>query len=1034
MNNRLPIPLLLVLLIVPWQSQTAAQTAAQNTRPTGTIKSNQAKRKETADRLLEQARRTASDWSKANRLEALKSYERAGRVYEAIGDLQNQLAVLIETGRIQECSGDAAVALTKYNRALTLAREGRDQRGEASALNRIGFWYIDRSDYNKAFDHGQKAHELSLSIQDRQNEAEALLLLGTASYHLRKIEPATAYLRSSQAIFSELSKDKNEPRVLEMMAHVNLDLGNNGEALRLFKEALDFAQRSNDLKVIGKILNGLAITYSILGEKQEAVDHYRKALAIFEKIGDRLHEAVTLNGLGFIYYKVGENQRSLNYYSRSVDLFKSVGDREGEGIALFRIGKNSEALWDKKSAITYYEKLRALTKETDDPIFESYAVNWIGDLTAASDMRQALSYYEQALALTGQNPRNKTYTLNRLGYGHAALGEIDTARRYYDSALQLAELIGDREAESDTLYNLASLARSRNAFAEAQSLIERSLKLIESLSADAGNRELRASYFATVHQHYELYIDLLMALHKQDGSRGFDSKALEASERSRARALLEMLGERRADIRQGVDVELLKQEQIAREKLTKAIQKRLSLFSRQHTEQEAEISQREILTLTTDHEQVLGQLRQKSPGYAALTQPVTLNRQQMQQLLDDETVMVEYAMGEQKSFAWVLTKESIDSSELPNRATLDKLARTVYEEISSAPRDLAAKSRRPSREEYRQAIESLSKILLDPLVKHSGKKRVIVVADGALQYIPFSILESSSDASDRRLISQHEIVNLPSASALAVQRQSLPERELAAKTLAMIADPVLELNDDRFQGLNLAVARSSSRELNGRNRSNQQRGTDLSNAGRVLRSFELGAVGRVPYAGLEAADVLKLIPAAGRRQSFVGFDANRKSILGADLRQYRILHFATHGFVDNEQPQLSGLMLSIFDEQGRRQDGFLTLHEIYNLKLSADLVVLSACKTALGKEIRGEGIVGLTRGFMYAGARQVVASLWRIDDAATAKFMKLFYEHMLQDQLKPADALRAAQRDFSKQKAFQHPYYWAGFVLQGDWK
>jgi len=152
------------------------------------------------------------------------------------------------------------------------------------------------------------------------------------------------------------------------------------------------------------------------------------------------------------------------------------------------------------------------------------------------------------------------------------------------------------------------------------------------------------------------------------------------------------------------------------------------------------------------------------------------------------------------------------------------------------------------------------------------------------------------------------------------------------------------------------------------------------------------------------------------------------------LARYRVVHFATHGLLDSERPELSGIVLSLVDQKGRPQNGFLRLHEVYNLSLPADLVVLSACQTALGREIKGEGIVGLTRGFMYAGAGRVSASLWKVDDAGTAELMRRFYAHMLKENMPAAAALRAAQVEMAGRGLYRSPYFWAAFVIQGDWK
>ena len=972
--------------------------------------------------LVQEARKLAAEWFKPSTLEALRKFEKARRIHVARGDQANQALVLLEMGRAQESSGDPAAALASYERALNISRVARARHTEVAALNRLGSYYIDHSDFDKALEYGQQARDLSLSLADRRNEAEALLLLGVTHYNHRKLAQAKDYLQQSSAIFKTIDDKSAQAQVLEAFGHLSHDLGNPKEALEQFTGALALATQANDLPVKGRVLSAIAISHSILGEKQQAVEHYRDALAILQRMGNKRQVAIALNGLGYIYLSVGQNERALNYYSRALNLFRSVGDLEGESIALGRMGKISEGLWDKKKAALYYEQQVAVARQLKDPILESYVLNWLGDIYSASDKRRATTLYERALALSRQhhNPRLEAFTLNRLGYNHAWLGEIEVAKGFYNAALKVTQTIGDREGESLTLYNLAALERDRHQLAEARSLIERSLKIVESLTTDVGARELRASYFATVHQQYEFYIDVLMELHKQNPNGNFISMALEASERSRARSLLEMLSESGADIRQGVDPQLLAQEQEAKAQLRAAIQKRIAAFSRPHSKQEVDNLQHEIVSLTTEYEQIAAEIRQRSPQYAALTQPTSLARQQIQALLDDDTVLVEYALGERRSFAWIISRDTIDYSELPERAVIEKLVRVVYEGLTKDPKSGA----RP--EGFAAALESLSRMLLEPIANHRAKKRVVVVADGALQYIPFSVLEIASEKRER-LIAHHEVINLPSASALAVQRNALKDRKPAPHLLAVVADPVFEPDDSR-----LAEVRAHRRAPAVR----ETPPADFSRLGRALRNVEPGAglrgLRRLYSSRLEADALFHLIP-ADRAMQALGFDANRAAVIGDKLANYRMVHFATHGLVDNQVPELSGIVLSMFDRQGKRQDGFLQLYEIYNLKLGADLVVLSACQTALGKDIRGEGIVSLTRGFMHAGAPRIVASLWNVDDAATAELMSRFYRQMIVNGLKPAAALRAAQLDLSKETRYQSPYFWAGFVLQGEW-
>jgi CHAT domain-containing protein len=311
----------------------------------------------------------------------------------------------------------------------------------------------------------------------------------------------------------------------------------------------------------------------------------------------------------------------------------------------------------------------------------------------------------------------------------------------------------------------------------------------------------------------------------------------------------------------------------------------------------------------------------------------------------------------------------------------------------------------------------LSALILPAAAKLTAR-RLIVVGDGPLQAIPFAAL--TKGASDAPLVQQHEIVSLASAATLSLLRSETTKSRAPTRTLAVLADPVFGADDPRVAGGEGSVSTEASADPDDLTRSATEAG--------------VSAFPRLIGSRREAAQILKWVPASDARQA-VDFDASRATATSAELADYRIIHFATHGLVNNVHPQLSGIVLSLVDRRGRPQDGFLRLHDIYNLELAADLVVLSACQTALGKDVRGEGLVGLARGFMFAGAPRVVASLWKVDDRASAELMSRFYEGMLGPRrLSPSAALRAAQLGLASQPRWRAPYYWAAFVLQGEWK
>src|SRR5262249_54751991 len=353
---------------------------------------------------------------------------------------------------------------------------------------------------------------------------------------------------------------------------------------------------------------------------------------------------------------------------------------------------------------------------------------------------------------------------------------------------------------------------------------------------------------------------------------------------------------------------------------------------------------------------------------------------EIQQLvLDNDTLLLEFSLGEDHSYLWAVTKTSITGYELPKRAEIEAAALHVYR-IFGANDFIVGRT-------VAEASAALSQMLLGPVAEQLGAKRLLIVADGALQYLPFGALPApTAGSNDQRsqipnnlipLIVQHEVVSLPSASTLAVLRREVSERKPAAKLVAVLADPVFDKNDPRV------ISRIGRMTTGARNQGNksralgaQRRPLTALNLERSARESGVVRFDRLGFSRREA-EAIATLTHEGERLKALDFKASRAMALSDELGQYRIVHFATHGLLNSQHPELSGLVFSLVDERGQPQDGFLPAHEVYNLKLNADLVVLSGCQTALGKDVKGEGLVGLTRGFMYAGAPRVVASLWR---------------------------------------------------------
>jgi CHAT domain-containing protein/predicted negative regulator of RcsB-dependent stress response len=809
--------------------------------------------------------------------------------------------------------------------------------------------------------------------------------------------------------------------VLMFLGSAQTNLGELEQALESYQQTLQLYQEQNDRHSQVLTLRALAEVYTKLGQYQEAIDSTQDALSLCEDVcqdgGYRQVKADVLNTMGLIFVKLGDPHQALVRYEEALKIVKEVGNVQGEAATLNNMGNVEADLGDSQKALETYNLALPIAQKLSDRRREAATLNNIGFVYAQQQQySQCLETYQKALPLWQAlgDRSGEASTLTNIGVAYANLGDATKALDFYHQALPLRQAVGDRRGEATTLYRLAQLERDRGNNAESLTRVTEAINIIESLRTNVQSEELRTSFFASVQEPYEFYIDLLMQLHQQQPDAGYDASALHASERSRARALLEVLAQSGTDIHQGINPqELRDKERRLQQQIAALAQQQVNLLNSTHTEEQAEAIETELQTLFQELDIVQGELRIHSPNYAALTQPNPLTLAEIQkQVLDQDTMLLEYSLGEKRSYLWAVTNESLTSYELPPKVEIEA-AIGAFRRVITSPRqrtDLAA---------IEPTITNLSQKVLAPVAEKLGNKRLVVVADGALQYIPFAALSVSAEY--KPLMLDREIVNLPSASTLAVLRSYIEQRERPPKTIALIADPVFAKDDERLQDVIAPQGIiSASRPHTLLLASARDMGLAIPPA-------------RLPGTEKEAEAILSLVPESEKLQAF-GFDANRQVATSPDLDRYRLLHFATHGFLNSTHPELSGLVLSLVDHEGNPQDGFLRLHDVYNLKLSADLVVLSACQTGLGKDVRGEGIIGLTRGFMYAGVPRLAVSLWSVDDQGTAALMSAFYQKMLQDNLTPAAALRQAQIELWQNPEWQSPYYWSAFGLQGEWR
>ncbi|QLE54982.1 CHAT domain-containing protein [Nostoc sp. TCL26-01] len=904
---------------------------------------------------------------------------------------------------------------------------------------------------NNNIENFQQNAQKYRTLEILRSEADFLELLGGLEYaRIGEYQKALEVYQQALKLRQIMSAKPEEVETLTDIGHILNSQGKKQEAINALNQALDIQRQLKTRPAQANTLLTLGDVYLSLGAYSESLNAYKQALFLSQITGKRNDEIDTLKQIGIIYKKLQQYPQALNYYQQALSISQKTGNCQREAFLLVNISRHHFAAENYQQAVNFSNQALAVVQKLDIDEYKLSGESQIFDILAQVAIKQgnyakALEYSQKARKL-GRESAFKQIEANAIATiaeAYQALKQPQKAIQTYQEQLALYQEMGLLSEQAQSLYNIAKLQQQNNQLPAAITEIDKAIAIIENIRQEVASEDLRTSYFATVQDYYKFYIDLLMQLHKKDPSQGYDALALQVSDRSRARGLIELLTEANIDIKKGIDPKLLAEERRLQWQIN-AREKLLSeLSSKKETpEQLLTNTKQQLQDLLKQQRELEVKIRTSNPEYADLKYPQPLTLKQIQQQLDKNTLLLQYSLGAERSYLWAVTPDSLHSYELPGREKIDKVAKNLYNNYLKNPGYQGV-----SPEDTAKAANELSQLILAPVADKLGQKRLVIVGDEALQYIPFAALtdltpqppslvgkgEQDKLPSPKRrgvggevnyqpLVVNHEIISLPSASTIAIIRKQTKGRTKAPKTLAILADPVFSAKDERFTGKSSNIAN---------NNIDQQ--LEESALKRSTRNINRSEIQRLPGTEQEAKEILKLVSPSENLQAF-GFDANYNWATNKQLSQYKMLHFATHGFLDSTNPELSGIVLSLIDKQGKSQRGFLRLADIFNLNFPAELVVLSACETGLGKEVKGEGLVGLTRGLMYAGASRVVMSLWNVDDEATSLLMSQFYSQMLQQGKTPAAALRAAQLKMWEQEKWRNPYSWSAFTLLGEWE
>jgi CHAT domain-containing protein/tetratricopeptide (TPR) repeat protein len=866
-------------------------------------------------------------------------------------------------------SPESAALFAEALRLFEQARAVHEQLGNVYDLglvvNNFGYTYFSMGDLQRARGYFAEAAVLLGSVDEWTVEANAL-------QNIAAIDAEAGELVSAGAAFERIlellpaDKPAHRANVLDNLGATQRLLGDTEQALQTFSAALVLQREVHDAPGAGRSLRRIGETYYTLGELELAKQYLEQALPVALQTNDGRSREAALRNLGNVAYLEREYEAALDYHRRALEVAASLFDRAHLQLLVAK-------------------DLLALGRGAESAAAAAAAAR-VADDTGSAVLRAG--------------------ALNAAGRAELLAGDAAAAIARLERSAEIFGDLGMRAERAEALHGLSLAARASDRFAAAVAYGEEALSEVARLRERVADPELRAFFAAARRDYYDAQIDLLMRAGAQPAERA----ALEISERGRARMTADLLQEASIDLRRGADPDFLARERTLYAQLAEQRKQRDLVLESSAGVGSADDALGRIVAELAALENSLNlleiELRRSNPRLAEVTAPQALTPEQMQARLDDDTVLLQYALGPSASYVWAVTRDSVVATRLADRATIEAAARSALAGLQSyVPGTAEAASRE---------LAELAALVLGPVASRLTKRRIVLALDGALQYVPFAALpvRTGEGNTERPLLDAHELVEIPSLSTLAVARRDEPPR--ASRTLAVFADPVFQAADPRLGGAlpQTLVAATDDR---------------------VARAGSRTTLNRLLSTGYEAESIAALVP-EDRRILARGFAANRDAVLDSALADFRYIHFATHGLVDARYPGLSALVLSQFDARGNPQDGYLRLSDIYNLKLGADLVVLSACDTALGREVRGEGLIGLTQGFLAAGARSLVASLWQVPDRATAELMTKFYGFMLNDGMRPAEALREAQLWSAAQPRFRHPYFWGGFVLVGDWR
>ena len=887
------------------------------------------------------------------------------------GDKEGQARSWYEIGSALSDAGQQKEAVEALQRASALHRELGQPTAEIGVMQKLAAVERQAGWGEAAVQRLQHARDLAAGMDDAALEAQVAQQLGETLVDVGRSREARNVLEQAVARFRELDQPRQETGARTSLGRALLRMGEYGRARELLQESLAKAEELDDRSLIAPACTNLGNVHLAAGEATEALLMQERALQLYRQAEDRAGERISLNNLGAVYFALGDVSRSQSYMEQTLQLAESLHDTRAVARAHNNLGVLLSQVGGPQTALAELQKALHLWESLDAPrsqaLSRTNAAEVLLQLGRRGRAEELLAQALEGFRRSGDGG-GEASVHNLLGELHLAAGKPAEAVAAHRRALDLAQDSGSPRGRWQAHAGLAAAHKALKQPGAAYREALATLAEIEDVRAGLEIGVFKMRFLADKIRHYEHALSLL--LERPGDEPGAPAESFELVERARARSLVDVLFESGARLRDDVDPELRRRERRILDELGAAS---AQLAAAGDAASRA-AARRRLAEAEGNLERLALQMRRSAPRYGDIVypRPSTLEEIQSEVLRDDE-VLLEYFVGEEQAWVWMVERRQARVFPLPHPDRIQAAVSAFLQAVGSSAAYLGGRS--PDR----AAAAEVARSVLPPEPLPAGS-RLLVVPDGPLHHIPFEALRRG----ERFLVEDHEIVVAASATALGLMRRQ--HRKAASGGFLGVADPIPAADDERFP--------------------------------------------RLPHSREEIDAIAELFPET-HRKVLAGEGATKAGLRSAGLRDYRFVHFATHGWLDADDLRHSGLRLSAGD--GDPDSALLSLAEILTLDLAAEVVVLSACRSGLGELLRGEGLVGMTRAFLYAGARSVVVSLWNVGDRSTADFMQSFYRGLESDRT-PAAALRQAKLDFlgSERADRQWVRRWAPFILVGD--